>query len=79
MTNLERYNKSFEIALEVNIDNVNNLEYGLIQNWDSLGHMSLISEIENAFGIEFNSEDITELISYKKGKDLLKKYNVFVE
>lgn len=48
-----------------------------IDEWDSLGHMNLIGNIEKEFGIKIEFSDIIELSSvdkiqtYLKNKDLL--------
>ena len=41
--------------------------------------MGLISELEDAFDIQFETDDIVDFSSYEKGIELLKKYNVIVE
>jgi acyl carrier protein len=46
--------------------------------WDSVGHMGLIAEIEEAFDIELEMDDVIDFSSYVKGKDILKKYNIEV-
>lgn len=76
MTNLEKYNNAFLNALEVNINELKDLKYGDTQNWQSFGHILLISSIEENFDIEFEPEDITELTTYEGGKNLLKKFNI---
>ena len=76
MTNLEKYNNAFVNALDVNINELNDLKYGDTHNWTSFGHMLLISSIEVNFDIQFEPEDIGELTSYKEGKNLLKKFNI---
>ena len=58
------------------INELNDLKYGDTQNWQSFGHILLISSIEENFDIEFESEDISQLTSYKEGKNLLKKFNI---
>jgi len=52
------------------------LEYNAIREWDSIGHMSLMAALEDAFGISLETDDIIEFNSYQKGKDILKKYGV---
>lgn len=79
MTNLEKYNRAFVNALGVTEDELNEkLVYQSIQNWDSVGHMSLVAEIETEFDIMLDTDDIIDLSSYEKGKEILKKYNVEV-
>ena len=45
-----------------------------IEEWDSIGHMTLISALEEKFGITFETDDIVDFSSYKKGLEILKKY-----
>ena len=78
MTNLEIYNSAFEDVLEVSKEELNGLQYQQIKNWDSIGHMGLISELEDAFGIEMETDDIVDFSSYEKGKEILKKYGVII-
>jgi len=77
MTNLEKYNSIFEDCFEVNLaDTDYKLEYQSISEWDSVGHMSLISAIEEAFDIVLDTEDIIGFNSYDMGKEILLKYNI---
>ena len=76
MTNLEKYNKIFEETLNVSEEQLAELEYQGVQDWDSVGHMSLVAEIEDTFNIEMETDDIIEFSSYKVGMSILKKYKV---
>lgn len=76
MTNLEKYNHAFMETLEIEESKLENLEYQGIDAWDSIGHMSLIAELEDAFRIEMETDDIIDFSSYEKGKEILKRYNV---
>lgn len=71
MTNLEKYNQAFIESLEVTEDQLNGLQYQQIPNWDSVGHMGLIAAIEDAFDIMMDTDDIIDLSSYEKGKEIL--------
>ena len=51
-------------------------EYQSIENWDSVGHMSLIVSLEDAFEITFEMDDILDFSSYSKGVEILRKYSV---
>lgn len=54
-----------------------NLEYESIEEWDSIGHMSLIGMMEDSFDILLDLDDIIDFSSYKKGMEILEtKYNV---
>jgi acyl carrier protein len=56
----------------------NNIEYNSIPEWDSIGHMSLIAELEEIFGISMDIDDIIEFSSYNKGIEILNKYEVSI-
>ena len=76
MTKREIYNQAFIDTFEVSADMLENLAYMEIQQWDSVGHMSLIAAIEDAFDIMMDTDDIIDFSSYKKGIEILKKYDV---
>ncbi len=77
MTNLEKYNQAFMDTLEVKEEQLNGLVYQSVELWDSVGHMTLVAALEDAFGIMMETDDIIDLSSYEKGKDILSKnYNV---
>ncbi len=40
--------------------------------WDSLHHLTLASELEDAFGIELEPEEIAEMTDFSRVIDLLK-------
>ncbi len=76
MTNKEKYINCFVEALEVTADKVENLEYQGVESWDSVGHMSLVAAIEDAFDIMMDTDDIVDLSSFAKGIEILKKYDI---
>lgn len=76
MSNKEKYVKAFVDALEISEDKVEGLKYQAIPEWDSVGHMALVAEIEDAFDIMMDTDDIIDFSSYDKGIELLKKYDV---
>lgn len=76
MTNLELYNNAFVESLEVDESELEELEYQKTPAWDSVGHMGLVAAIEDAFDIMMDTDDIIDLSSYKKGKEILAKYNI---
>lgn len=77
MTNLEKYNQAFIESLEVSADQLEGLQYQAVASWDSVGHMGLIAAIEDAFEIMMDTDDIIDLSSYEKGKEILTaNYNI---
>jgi acyl carrier protein len=79
MTNLEKYNNAFMKTLEVNEEQLAGLKYQSIESWDSVGHMRLVTELEDTFDIMMDTSDIIDLSSYEKGKEILAKEEYGVE
>ena len=77
MEDLEKYNNAFVQVFSVKSEELND-DYGkdTVDEWDSVHQLSLIAELEEAFDIMFDPEDIMEMTSYAKGKELLRKYDV---
>ncbi len=79
MSNLEKYKNAFCESFSISEEELGtNLEYESIDEWDSVGHMGLIAEIEEAFDIQLEMDDVIEFGSFEKGKEILKKYKVEV-
>ncbi len=77
MTNTDKYRQAFVKGLELPEDEVSSqLTYQKVPNWDSVGHMSLVAELEDAFDIMLETDDIIDFSSYDKGMEILKKYGV---
>lgn len=77
MTNLEKYNKAFCESFEINEEQLVGLQYQQIELWDSVGHMTLVANLEDAFDVMMETDDIIDLSSYEKGKEILtKNYNI---
>ena len=79
MTNIEKYNNAFIECFEISEDQLAELKYQDIPAWDSVGHMSLIAALEDAFDIMFDTDDIIDFSSYEKGKEILAKDDYGVE
>lgn len=73
MTNLAKYTKVFEETFEVSAEEAQKLKYQDIEAWDSVGHMGLISALEDAFDIMMDTDDIIDFNSFDKGKEILAK------
>jgi len=77
MSNKEKYQNIFIKSLSIDSNKFNeNIKYNEIPEWDSIGHMTLISGLEDGFDISIETDDIVDLSSYQKGMDILKKYKV---
>ncbi|MGM9871508.1 MAG: acyl carrier protein [Muribaculaceae bacterium] len=76
MDNLQKYNDAFCQTLEISEDKLAGLAYQGTELWDSVGHMTLVAAIEDAFDIMMETDDIIDFSSYEKGKEILRKYDV---
>ena len=77
MQNTEKYKKVFIESLSISENDFKeDLKYNEIPEWDSIGHMTLMSGLEEAFKISLETDDIVDFSSYKKGKEILGKYKI---
>jgi acyl carrier protein len=77
MSSREKYDAIFKEVFEIEADQLNDtLEYQSIEMWDSVGHMSLVAELEDAFDIMLEMDDIVDFGSYLTGIETMKKYGV---
>ncbi len=78
MNNIEKYKNAFFETFNVKDEQLISLEYQGINEWDSVGHMNLISALEENFNIMMDTEDIVDFSSFDKGIEILKKYEIEV-
>lgn len=77
--NLKKYNDVFMNVFEVSEKELNSdFKFGEAPDWDSLAHMELIAQLEDAFEIMFDTDDIIHFASYENGKKILGKYGIAV-
>jgi len=77
MENKEKLVKAFSEALGIDEKLVNSdLVYQGIPEWDSISHMVLISELEDMFDIEIDTDDVIDLSSFDKAKEILSKRGI---
>ena len=76
MTNLEKYDKLFLESFPVTKEELPALKYRGIPAWDSVGHMELMSAMEETYGISISTPDLLDFSFYEKGKEILAKYGV---
>lgn len=69
---LDKYNKIFLNIFNVEESEFKTLEYKVTPEWNSMAQIALVSSIEEAFGVDFDMEDIFAMTSYEKGKEILK-------
>ena len=71
----DKLKEAFKEALGIDKEIINdNLKYNEIEEWDSVAHMSLIGEIEDKFDIMLDTDDIIDMSSFAKAKEIVLKY-----
>ena len=77
MSNFEKYQQIFIDIFGVEKSELNeNFTFNDTDKWDSLTHLTLISELESAFDVFFETSDILHFGSYLNGIEILKRYGV---
>jgi acyl carrier protein len=77
MSNEQRLVKVFSESLEIDSSLVvEDLRYNSIPEWDSIAHMALVAGLESEFDIMMDTDDIIDMSSVKKAKEILVKYEV---
>ena len=77
MSNKQKYQDIFIKSLSMDSKKFNEgLKYNEIPEWDSIGHMTLMSGLEEAFNITMETDDIVDFSSYKKGMEILTKNKI---
>ena len=77
MNDKATYKEIFKKSLNISDDKLSDaLKYNEIEEWDSIGHMSLMSALEEEYKISFETDDIIDFSSFKKGIEILKKYKI---
>ena len=77
MKNKNKYIEIFSKSLSIDKKKFSvKIKYNDIPEWDSIGHMTLMSDLEDGFNISIDTDDIIEFSSFKKGIQILKKYKI---
>lgn len=79
MNNREKYVATFTSMFLVDESVLPDLKYQDIAAWDSVGHMALITALEETFNIEMDIDDVIEFSSFEYGRTILAKYNINME
>jgi acyl carrier protein len=76
MEQVNKYNAAFTDVVGVTADQLPGLVYQAVPGWDSVGHMQLMTQLEDIFEIALEMEDILDFSGYEKGMEILRKYGV---
>jgi acyl carrier protein len=70
---------AFVNALGISPDSAfEQLAYGQQKEWDSVGHLALVAELEDQFDIMLSTEDVIGMSSYNVTLDILRSHGVVV-
>ena len=79
MSNKEKYEQVFMNCFSVEKFLLNEkFVYQCVPEWDSVGHMSMISELEDTFDIMMETDDIIDFSSFTEGINILSKYDIII-
>ena len=76
MDNIEKLKAAFNEGIGLDKGKIDDsLSYGS-GGWDSVAHMKLIAAIENTFDIMLDTEDVIDMSSFLKAKEIVAKYGI---
>ena len=79
MSRHEVVKQAFAEALDLPADtDIETLEIGKDPQWDSVGHMALVAELEARFSIELETDDLISMSSYAESLEILRRHGVEV-
>jgi len=77
MNNSKKLTQVFTEALGIKKEIItDDLQYNSIPEWDSVAHMALIAELEDVFDIMLDTDDIIDMSSPAKAKEILTKHDI---
>lgn len=77
MNNEQKLREIFAESLGIELFQVTDeLTYNTIPEWDSIAHMALISDIDDQFDTMLDTDDVLDMSTFAKAKEILTKYNV---
>ena len=77
MSNDSRLHQAFAKGLGIPVEQVSDeLTYNTIPQWDSVAHMNLVAELELTFDVMLDTDDIIDMSSVAKAREILARYGV---
>jgi acyl carrier protein len=75
--NSEKLRECFSRSLGISRERVtDDLAYNTLKEWDSVGHMALVVELEGEFDVMFDTDDILGMSTVGKAREILTRYGV---
>lgn len=76
----EKFYEVIAKAISIGVEQVSDsLAYQEIPEWDSVSHLSIVTELESHYRISIEMNDVLEMGSVGKIMVLLKKYNIQIQ
>ena len=76
-SNHHKLQQAFAAALAIDVSLVTDpLAYNSIPQWDSTADMLLIAELENSFQLMLDTDEIIDMSSVAKAREILAKHGV---
>jgi len=77
MENNQKLINSVQEALGLDTSSiVDSLTYQSVPEWDSISHMILISQLEEDFNVSLETDDVIDMSSFAKAREILAKHGV---
>lgn len=75
--NADKLRECFSRALGIPRERVtDDLAYNTLKEWDSVGHMALVVELEGEFDVMFDTDDILGMSTVGKAREILTRLGV---
>ena len=69
----------FARVLGIAPDTINDdLRYATVPQWDSIAHMSVVAALEEAFGVMIDMDEVLDMSSVGKAREILRKHGAAV-
>ena len=76
-SNEQKLRRAFAAGLDLaEADVTEELKYAASAGWDSLAHMALVAAVDEAFDIMLDTDDVIDMSSYPKAREILTKYGI---
>jgi acyl carrier protein len=75
--NETKLREAFALGLNLaQADVSDDLKYSISAGWDSIAHMTLVAVLDETFDINLSADDVIDMSSYCKAREILAKYGV---
>lgn len=77
--NAEKLKQIFAKSLDVPVGSIgDDFRYNSVPQWDSVAHMALVAAIEDEFDILLETEDVIDMSTFAKAKEIVAKHGVAI-